>query len=259
MPTDYIGYFDDSGHPDNQPAVIIAGHIAKAEQWLRLEREWTDALTDTKSGKIAILHMTDLMAGRGEFSEWSRLQKNALLEKLVSIIRRRVSMQFSIIVPMSEYKKVNDKYALEEEMGTPYGLAGRTILRMINEWNGRYGHGKTNVKLVFEDGSKHKGDLIDITQRDQLPLPEFMKKADVTCLQTADLLAWAQLKWMGTQTFSYPIIKLLDHPSCFEVAWAKDIERNCAAAGIHLRSTLAPGTRICFASSTKKFRFRKIK
>lgn len=259
MSTEFVGYFDDSGHPDSQPAVIIAGHVAKTEQWSRLEREWTECLTDPESGRVAILHMTDLMAGRGEFSGWIRKQKTDLLEKLVSIIRRRVSKQFSIIVPMDEYKKVNDKYALEEAMGTPYGLAGRTIFRMINEWRERYGGEKTNVRLVFEDGSKHKGDPIDITRRDELPAPEFGKKTGITCLQTADLLAWAQLQWMDTQTLPDPMSKLLLHPRCFEVAWAGDIERNCTAAGIPLRSRLKAGTRFSFVSSPKKFRFRKIK
>jgi hypothetical protein len=42
--TEYSAYFDDSGHPDDQEAVIVAGFISSEEQWLLFEREWQEIL-----------------------------------------------------------------------------------------------------------------------------------------------------------------------------------------------------------------------
>ncbi|MGA2605825.1 MAG: hypothetical protein ABSH01_00025 [Terriglobia bacterium] len=54
--TEYRAYFDDSGHPDDQEAVVVAGFIASEHDWFFFEREWQDILD--REG-MESFHMTD--------------------------------------------------------------------------------------------------------------------------------------------------------------------------------------------------------
>jgi hypothetical protein len=103
----FTGYFDDSGHPDDQPVVIVAGHIATVEQWLILEREWGEVMGIGLDGKPRIFHMADL----------SEKERAEIVPKLISIIIRRVRKQLSITIPMDVYLEVNDLYPVEEWHG----------------------------------------------------------------------------------------------------------------------------------------------
>ena len=86
----FTGYFDDSGHPDDQPVVIVGGHIATVEQWLIAEREWKDVMGTGVNGEPRIFHRAEL----------SGIERADLLPELISIITRRVRQQFSITIFM---------------------------------------------------------------------------------------------------------------------------------------------------------------
>ena len=36
----FTAYFDASGHPSNQPFVIVSGYVANHYQWLHFNRAW---------------------------------------------------------------------------------------------------------------------------------------------------------------------------------------------------------------------------
>jgi hypothetical protein len=40
--TEYAGYFDASGAPDDKPFVVVAGFIATEKQWLEFEQPWRE-------------------------------------------------------------------------------------------------------------------------------------------------------------------------------------------------------------------------
>jgi hypothetical protein len=91
---------------------------------------------------------------------------------------------------METYRQVNEKYALEEALGAPHALVGNNLCKKLRNWKRQYGGDGSTLSVVFEDGTKHKGDFIDAMTRDALPCPIFAKKSDFTALQGADLLAW---------------------------------------------------------------------
>jgi len=49
-------YFDSSGTPDDCPAVVVGGFVAKAEQWIEFDRNWNDAL---HAYGVSRLHMRE--------------------------------------------------------------------------------------------------------------------------------------------------------------------------------------------------------
>lgn len=122
-------YFDDSGHPDDQAAVVIAGWVATLEQWLLLESGWNKALADATLGHF---HMTDFECNSQEYCHLTANEKARLLNSLISQIITRARFGFCFIVPMPAYRSVNDEYYLEELLGKPYALAGQLTVQSHN-------------------------------------------------------------------------------------------------------------------------------
>ena len=193
---DFAAYFDDGGHPNDQDLVLAAGVLSSKEQWLKFETEWQDALESVGVPRNTVFHMTDFMHGRDEtspFYGWDENRKHHLLDKLVHVCAVRVRRYFSETVFMEDYRQVNAQYALEECYGAPCGIVGRNLVMRLKTWLQDQG---SNARLLifFEDGTKHKGDLIDACHRDNLPCPSFVKKNELIPLQAADLLAWEVAK-----------------------------------------------------------------
>ncbi len=183
--TEYSAYFDDGGHPDDQPVVLVAGFVAPKEQWLIFEREWREILSPLG---IEEFHMTEFEACK----VWSRGKKDEILGKLVSAIRRRIHRPLSATVVMQAYKEVNDVLALEQSIGTPFALVGRTVAAALNRWKAQYTKQDDPLWVFYERGTKHYGDFEEAMKRDRLPLPIPADK-NLIPLQAADLLAWEML------------------------------------------------------------------
>jgi hypothetical protein len=47
----FTGHFDDAGHMDDQPVVIVAGYIGTDELWSILKREWIEVMGTGPDGK----------------------------------------------------------------------------------------------------------------------------------------------------------------------------------------------------------------
>jgi hypothetical protein len=254
----YAAYFDDSGHPDDQEAVVVAGFITTEEDWLLFEREWNDILD--REG-MELFHMADFEHSKA----WPRHKKDAILRRLVNTIQIRTKRPISHIVIMKDYREVNDEYALQECIGTPYALAGRTTARSLNSWKRGHMHPEDRLLVLFEDGTKHKGDFIDAMKRDELPCPAFIKKADAVPLQAADWLAWEMLNAFKIKTIRPSLRKIVkslaDDDPDIGIYEKKNLEEMCRTAfpgGVPLRSHLPENAHIAHHSSPKKRRKRTI-
>jgi hypothetical protein len=255
--TEYAAYFDDSGHPDDQEAVLVAGFIASEHDWLLFEREWQEILD--REG-MEIFHMTDFEKSK----VWPQYKKDAILSRLVNTIKIRTVKSISQGVLMEDYKQINGQRAFEETVGPPYALAGRTVAKSLNDWKAKFAP-EDKLLVFFEDGTKHKGAFIDAMERDQLPCPAFIKKREATPLQAADLLAWEMFNYLKTKQLRPSLHKLIgdlppesqDH-GFFGI---EALQRICnhKDARIPLRSELPPGTVIVHHSSPRKHRKRTIK
>lgn len=203
---EYAGYFDDSGHPDDQDLLVVAGFVSSNEQWRLFERDWRYVLDPLK---IDPFHMTEFERS----TRWSRSEKDNILFRLVRTIAVRAQFYIAHVVRMSAYREINNEFAFEQQVGTPYALAGRTVARSLNEWKAREPTLRDKLLVVFEDGTKHKGDLIDVMQRDALPSPVFRKKQELIPLQAADLLAWEVFNLVsGVDPMRSSLDKLTDLP-----------------------------------------------
>lgn len=256
--SEYAAYFDDSGHPDDQAAVVVAGFIASEANWLLFEREWKEYL-DRES--IDVFHTTDFM----NCKVWPQHKKEAILRRLVTTIQIRTIRPIGHAVLIADYREVNDQYAFEECIGTPYALAGRTVAKSLNNWKRK--HPEDKLLIFFEDGTKHKGDFIDVMERDGLPCPAFLKKSEAVPLQAADWLAWEMFQVLKSGQAS-PFLKkvvgsLPDNDPDLGIYRKQNLLDMCKPSeglpnGIPLRSNLAANAHIAHHSSPKKRRKRSM-
>ena len=98
-------------------------------QWREFEPKWLAALEKHGLGKL--FHMVD-------FESSKRPDRGRVLAQLTTIIQENTQTCVSCYVDMEAYKKINNLYALEEALGTPYALAVRGMVANINLWKAKY-------------------------------------------------------------------------------------------------------------------------
>jgi hypothetical protein len=198
------GYFDAAGHPDGEHALAVGGYISSVPMWLRFEKAWKKVL---RKNKIDIFHMADFMACADEFKNWlgRKDEQSELLLKLAGITKEHVRHGFSTMVFLDAWKEVNKTYKLRESHCTPYGLCGFFTVDKAMRWlvdrKRRFA-----LEFVFEDGDKHKGDLmwmIDQFVRTDKRVnagaaPNFRSKR-VVPLQAADFVTWQQYRFVANK------------------------------------------------------------
>ena len=184
----YSAYFDESGSPDEGTHVIVSGFVAEVGQWFHFEREWRSILG---AHGVSVFHGNDFGVGKGEFKSWrdDETKRKSFLDSLVGVIRRRTDKSFSTAIPLDDFRKVDHEFLLKESVGYPYPLAARVCMARVDEWAAARDI-SLPIEFLFEDGAKHKGQLLWITEKDGKPTPTFKKKHEVIQFQAADLLAW---------------------------------------------------------------------
>lgn len=249
----YVAYFDDSGHPNDQDVVLVAGFVSTKEQWHLFERDWRQVLDPLG---IDVFHMADFEGS----PRWSRFQKDVTVERLARTVATRAQFLIAHVVPMAAYRTINEEYAFEQEIGAPYALAARTAARSLNEWKARQ-PGRDEVLLVFEHGSKHKGDFIEVMKRDGLPTPSFAAK-ECLPLQAADFLAWETFnRWKNPSgPMRWSLDKLLDVPGDHSEYTEQVLLEMCTSRGrpVSRYSELPPNREIVFHSLMKRVRKRSV-
>lgn len=258
--TEYVAYFDDSGHPDDQGFVIAAGFISTKAQWLLFEQEWREIIDrheiEDHNGN-PVFHRKYFEASHKR----TRPEKVAVLFKLAHLIKARAQFYISKIVDMAAYRSVNDIYAFEQNVGAPFALVGRSAIVATNKWK-ESGPGRENLRVVFEDGTKHKGDFMDAMARDLLPCPRFASPLDEVPLQAADLLAWDLLYFVKHNRPRDSLYRLLKTIPGDEGIFARQqLEDMCLTAvpPIQKYSDHPDGVEVVYHSLPKKIRKRTIK
>jgi len=182
----YTAYYDDSGSAGDTLAVVVAGFVAKSEQWLHFERNWNDSL---RQFGIAHFHMRDFAHCLRQFARFKgdKEGREFFLRQLISHIKLRVTYTNAHAVLMDDYRKVNGEYVMDAF--PPYALAGRTCIARVNLWAERRGIPKNHIQHVFEDGSAGKRELYQTVLRDHGVEVSFKGKNECVPLQAADLFA----------------------------------------------------------------------
>lgn len=179
-------YVDESGS-DGPPTFVMAGFIARAEQWEAFNNEWKAVLDESPA--VEAFHMTE--------ANWSG--SNVKLPKLFDVIQRHVLSAFVLTVDHVDYSEaMKGKFSRRHDR--PYFLMYLHMLDMATSWQQANGLNEKmdfifDKKLEEEDylRSSH-AELMRLSHQDvreRIAMsPLWLDDKDFLPLQAADILAW---------------------------------------------------------------------
>ncbi len=218
----FSAYFDESGHPDDSAYMIVAGFVSEIDQWIRFESEWESV--KKRHGAPEVFHANRFFSRDGLYGNWSEAKMQEFLRDLIGVIGRRTSRSFSVTLEISSFKKYDKDLIMSETVGSPFPYCARICLAKISKWAAQFADGAP-VETVFEDGPKHKGQLLYLAERDCKPTPIFKKKEEAKPCQAADLLAWSHNRTMNDRVLPDGIADCLDRLASFPNDWVLVTEK----------------------------------
>lgn len=191
-------FMDETGIHDNAEMVAVGCYIAKPKTW----RNWTKTWNQAKK-PIKIFHSTDCANLRGEFKDWSKEQRDALVAKLLPIIANHdiAGMVIGVnLVDLAEALKEHPE--LLEMFGTPYMACFQWAITSIIHLATEHGSGQ-RMTFVHEvnDFKGEASSAFDYVKKNLNPRGikmdlSFGAKADYPPLQAADVLAYEGGKFL---------------------------------------------------------------
>ncbi len=185
-------YLDASGNPDTE-VLCIAGFVATAEQWIRIELLWKRVLAKYE---VTELHMKWFAHSSREYSLWKGDEKKraAFLSELIAVIQSRVRHSFACSIYMPDYRQANTADEIRSIM-SPLALVGGSLVRRVQAWADHVKSPQEKLLFMIEDGDIDKGNLMRWVKQycgvDLIP----MKKSKSVAFQAADLLAYEHYKF----------------------------------------------------------------
>jgi hypothetical protein len=191
----YYLYCDAGGGKDHG-FIVVAGYLSTFEGWNAFTGDWNRLLA---TYDVPHFHMKEFAQFRGPFHapRWREEPRRAgFLSNAASIIVKHVLQGFACTVEFDVFERVNQIYRLDDAVGVPYSLAGRTCVAKASLYRGS----NTDATYVFDDGDEGRGELMRVMERDGYPSPIFRPSRErvkdgrlvrgVMPLQAADFAAY---------------------------------------------------------------------
>jgi hypothetical protein len=218
-------YFDDSSDSNRAEFVAYGGIFGNAFDLDVAALQWTEA---TKM-LDAPFRSTDCECGYGQFSSWSKSDRDTLMTKLVGLLCDPVFriQQVGSVVPVSIYREVFPEAAPND----PSRLALRHLLIQMariarkagmQRVRARFekGTNDADIRKAYEEVSDYR--FVDISLRNRFANLSFGDKT-VPQLQAADLVARESYKVnqnIGDRPFRKPLIRMWNQTGI--VGWRRD-------------------------------------
>ena len=190
-------FMDESGvHGKASPIVTVAGYMAKPRTWETFTRRWNAA-----KRPIEVFHSSDCNGFKNEFEGWKREDRDALVIRLLTVLRERPMMGFVTGLDLKAYEEaMTDNPDLRELLPDPYGTCFHwTVATMMDLFEKQ----QNNERLAFfhENNDYHKQayeafDWIKGNRKKHTSAMtlSFGGKDDFVPLQAADILAYEAYK-----------------------------------------------------------------
>jgi hypothetical protein len=199
-------YFDESGTHRGAEVLVVAGYVAPADQFKKLEFAWWHALVNAGLNPTKEhFHMSHFearneryMEGKTPFYGWSDKKANALLSSLVGIMEKRITFGVAIAVDVSDYERWRQHHGPGVDMDQYAFAATRCLHRTAGTMNELKLAG--DIAYIFGDGVEG-ADQVNRAVAGMLASPEWRKEYRVAspgfggvlkylALQAADIGVW---------------------------------------------------------------------
>jgi hypothetical protein len=236
-----IAYFDHTGTHESAPVVAVAGLIANSQNWYVFEEDWAAKLAEPIPGKPPLerFHMTDCMAGEGEFSTYSRAERDLVIHDFREIILRSNSHGYCSAVSVPAWQKhMSQHFPSTSIRGEHLFVVGHCIQAMLNLANITAFENVISLVVDRRDELNNTTELVFLEQSKQtvpnltILGPSFMPSKEVMPLQAADLYAWEVRKWAESGVATRPHAKPFERYG-FEVRFFGERALAKMAAGMN--------------------------
>ncbi|WNV10924.1 DUF3800 domain-containing protein [Tardiphaga sp. 709] len=119
-------FIDDSGWDGNSPVFVLAGYVAKAEQWAAFSKEWQVILDRQEPSRIGVLKTKDIYRNRvpnTSFHGWTDDQRDARLKSFIEAINRYAMHGIVSVIPLEPYQRLMKGKFNPDILDRPYFLS----------------------------------------------------------------------------------------------------------------------------------------
>jgi len=192
-------FIDDSGSGGDSPWVVLAGYIARADDWDGFQAEWVRVLSDYP--RIDCFHASEAESLRpdGQWSGVSKTERDKKIDRLIQVIQDFKLQPISVRMRQSEYER-QIKGGIPRYWDDPYFvLLNALIVQFAILIPDRF-PGAGQIELVFDNHERFRKRGPQFYDRMAAGLQSLNKTIspnihyendeDFPGLQAADLLAW---------------------------------------------------------------------
>jgi hypothetical protein len=139
-------YFDESGTHPEAKVTAIAGYVATADVWNRVEDQWQQILKPHAHLGLTWWHMSEFRAGHGQYERVGVELGTRILNDLVSVIRESDLQVIWAGLDNDDYVAAAPRDL--QERCAPYDYCFYWIMRQLAVWSGRRGY-DGNIGMMF--------------------------------------------------------------------------------------------------------------
>jgi hypothetical protein len=190
-------YVDDSGTDPQQKVAVAAALIVPAIKIQRIEALWE---TFREKYGFKYLHASELASShrKGQYGHWSDHKAGLVLSRARQITKANVAAACAFSIKKESFDRVTPRQWKIQGGQNHYTWAFRTLLDHLIRWREARGIVKP-FEWVFDNANGRDRDEIEMLMAQfEVDHPghfegrySFRCRANVPCLQAADLLAWS--------------------------------------------------------------------
>jgi hypothetical protein len=197
-------HIDDSGWDGVSPAFVLAGYLAKKEQWDVFSHAWQQVLDQPEPRTLPYLKTKDawrLNKKDSTFYGWTEQQRDSRLIDFIKVINRNVMHGIVSVVPIEPYVRIMARRFKLEPLDRPYFVSFFGVMRSLLLLMQRLNL-DDRVAFIFDTQGNEPRSLLH-TQYDiflgaappgvkelSAGPPRFEKEEEFLPLQAADMIAW---------------------------------------------------------------------
>jgi hypothetical protein len=211
-------YFDESGIHAEAYVTSIAGYVATKRAWEAVEIEWDKEMSYYRERtRIRTFHLTDCLAGEGEFLGLEEFYRLAITKQLSEILSRHDVWPIWASVIVDDWHDVISE-DFRVRYPKPFDLCFEYAVIELWKWSRREANGE-KVALMFAHQKEYRAgmDAVDRAFRQSAAYEEILGPLafdwpkNVIPLQSADILAHEVSEKWRHQCYEGPTLGTMGH------------------------------------------------
>jgi len=154
-------FFDESGTHTGAIVTGIAGYVGSKKAWEAVKTEWSAELSLLADKGVSTFHMTDCIAGTGEFARVDTFFRMALIKRLSEVLSRADIQAIWSWVITEDWAEVVTDLAFLARFPKPLDLCFEHIVRQLRDWAARSGGGE-RIAPMFGYSPEYYARMADI-------------------------------------------------------------------------------------------------